>query len=45
MIKQKINKLILKIQENKTKKMQKTLSKPIKTFDEAITRVKNLISL
>lgn len=45
MIKQKIKKLLLKLHENKIKKIQSTISKPIKSFDEAITRSKNLISI
>ncbi|MDD5213561.1 MAG: PP2C family protein-serine/threonine phosphatase [Candidatus Gracilibacteria bacterium] len=40
-----IKKLLLKIQEDKIKKIKSSISKPMKSFDEAIIRVKNLISI
>lgn len=45
MIKQKINSILLKIQENKINKIQSIINKPLKSFDDAIFRVKTLISI
>lgn len=45
MIKEKIKAILLKIHENKVKKIQANINKPLKSFDDAIIRVKNLISI
>jgi hypothetical protein len=45
MIKEKIKKVLLKFQEAKVKKIQSNMNKPLKTFDDAIDRVKSLISI
>lgn len=43
MIRQKIKQILLQIQKNKVKKIQTAINKPLKSFDDAIARVKTLI--